>query len=91
MSKRIDMERAEDMRAARIEAGKDKLRFAQLVLTAYAEGKGLTETAQALGRSQALVWRWRVLLGLQTGRQHRGGERINGRLDTLKALEEVLP
>lgn len=91
MSKRIDQERAEDRREARIECGKERLRLAQLVLTAYAEGLGIAETAARIGKAEHTVWQVRVWLGVQSGRQWRAGGGTTGRLNTRKALEGVCP
>lgn len=82
MSASVDKERAEDAAAARIEAGKARLRLAQAVLTAYTEGLGLAATARRVGCERTTVWRLRVWLGVQSG---------EGRRDTRSRIEEVRP
>lgn len=83
MSARVDAERAEMAAEARIEAGKARLRLAQLVLTAYAEGLGLAETARRVGCERTTVWRIRVWLGVQSTSQRRRSSR--------GLIEEVRP
>lgn len=77
-----DDERRETSREARIETGKEQLRLAQLVLTAYTEGLGLSETARRINRSRKTAWKLRVWLGLQLGSYSRGGQSR----DTLRAV-----
>ena len=90
MSARIDAERAADRQEARIEVGKERLRLAQRVLTAYVEGLGLRETADLLGRSRHTVWKIRVWLGVQSGRQHAAGRQA-GRIANRRSIEGVQP
>lgn len=91
MSKRIDMERREDTLLRRIEVGKERLRLAQAVLTAYVEGITLADTARRLERSRQTVWRIRVWLGLESGTQWRGTGRRTGERLSRKAIEELWP
>lgn len=84
MSERVDVDRREASREARIETGKEQLRLAQLVLTAYAEGLGLAETARRIGRSRKTAWKLRVWLGVQLGSYSRGGQ-------SRKTLQAVRP
>lgn len=91
MSARIDMERAEAAHEARIEAGKERLRLAQAVLVAFAEGLGLADTARRVGRGQQTVWRIRVWLGLDTGRSWRRTGKRTGRLSSRAAVEGIRP
>lgn len=76
MSRRVDEERKEESVAARLEVAKERLRFAQAVLTAWVGGSGLTATAMRLGRSRLTVWRTRVWLGLPEGKLEAAKERL---------------
>lgn len=93
MSAKADTERSEARIAARIELAKAQLRLAQLVLTAYADGLGIAETAERIGRSRTVAWRVRVWLGVQSGRRSNGvrAARASGRRATKAALLEVRP
>lgn len=82
MSARVDSERAEAAREARIEAGKERLRLAQAVLTAYADGLGLADTARRLAISKQRAWRVRVWLGIQPAKCRRDARRV---------IEEIQP
>lgn len=91
MSRAVDTERSEAAREARIEAGKERLRLAQAILTAYAEGLGIASTAARCCCSRNQVWKVRVWLGIQTGRQHRAGVRTMGHLKRRADIEELQP
>lgn len=91
MSAKVDDERKEASREARIERGKERLRIAQQVLTAYADGAGVTETARRIGRSVSVTWGLCVWLGVQTGRAHRGGVKRTGSRKTRRSIEELQP
>lgn len=80
---RAHEELAELAAANRLETGKERLRFAQLVLTAYAEGLGLADTARRVGASKQTVWRVRVWLGLQSTEKRRH--------DSRTSIEELCP
>lgn len=82
MSLRVDAERLEAAREARIEVAKDRLRLAQLILTAYAEGLGLADTARRLCISKQRAWRVRVWLGIQPAKCRRDARRV---------IEEIQP
>lgn len=90
MSAKVDDERKEASRAARIERGKERLRLAQQVLTAYADGAGVTETSRRIGRSVSITWGLRVWLGVQTNRGRRKLKSTRRRV-TRRAIEELQP
>jgi hypothetical protein len=91
MSARIDSERRESAVEYRTDTAKERLRLAQMVLTCFVDGLGITATAARVGRDSTTVWRVRVWLGLQSGRQHRGTKRLTGRLKTRASIEAVTP
>lgn len=74
---------------ARTEHGKDVLRIAQLVLTAFVDGLTAAETVERIGCSRTTVWKYRVFLGLETGRW--ASRKPAGRLSTRARLLEVRP
>ncbi len=90
---------AEYERAARIEAAKDRLRLMQAVLVAFVEGKGCSDTALGITMpstghkmSRETAWRYRSILGLETGRGNNGhtsSRRRGGRRDT-KAMNRAV-
>lgn len=88
MSAKVDKEVSDARRDERIERGKTQLRLAQLVLTAYADGLGIADTAERIGKSRTVAWKLRVWLGVQSGRQHG---KLTGRRATKAALLEVRP
>lgn len=75
----------------RTDAAKEWLRVAQLVLTAYVEGLTTMETARRIQRSRITAWRFRVVLGLETGRRWEATGKRTGRRDTRAALMEARP
>lgn len=91
MSRVVDAERKEAAVEARTEAAKERLRLAQQVLTCFVEGLGLKATAQRVQLSPKTVWRLRVWLGVQSGRQWKAGVKRTGPHQTRAAIEGVRP
>lgn len=87
---RTHVERKKATREDRLEGGKEKLRLAQLVLTAWYEGVGIAETARRINKSTNTAWRLRVWLGVQNRRIEPSGKGL-GRIVTRRALEGVAP
>lgn len=91
MSARVDRERHETSIEARTEAAKERLRLAQSVLACFAEGLGLAATARRVGKSRVTVWRVRVWLGVQSGREWKATGKRLGAHHTRPAIEGVQP
>lgn len=91
MSRRVDAERREAAVKDRTDRANVRLRLAQQVLTAFVDGMGIEETALRLNVSRDAVWRVRVWLGVQSGRQWKATRVVTGRLSTRRALEGVQP
>jgi len=91
VSRRVDEERREAAVEARTEAAKERLRLAQQVLVCFVEGLGLKATAERVQLSPHTVWRLRVWLGVQSGRQWKAGGKRTGRLGTRAEVEGVRP
>jgi hypothetical protein len=97
MSAKVDAERRGDSVEARTERAKNVLRLAQLVLTAFVDGKGCSETARGImmpsGRamSRTTAWKLRVWLGLESGRQWKSTGKRTGPLSSKRALQAVQP
>lgn len=95
MSAREDQVRREIAIEARIETGKERLRIAQLVLVAFTQGKSIAETAASIAMPsgkrmcRATAWRYRVWLGVQSGKQWKTAGERTGRRNTRGAIEEL--
>lgn len=69
---------------ARTAHGKDVLRIAQLVLTAFDEGLTVTETVERIGCSRTTVWKYCIFLGLERNRATRKPRRLATRAKLLE-------
>lgn len=91
MSAKVDAERAEASREAQLDGAEERMRRFRIVITAFREDLTMAETIERLGCSRTTVWKYRVQLGLETGRAWRGGTKRTGRLSTKRALQAVRP